>query len=125
MVRAIVYFLGGIVLFGTIATPGLGAFALVVVPFLGLWLVWRFALTVVTHGRSINAVLRTRHSHLLGPGGPDDFFVASSLEEDEYLTEASARASVSAGNGLVRGVNVPRPGLSEALSVRPTGENSI
>ncbi len=40
-------------------------------------------------------------------------------------TEASARASVSARNGLVRGANVPCPGLSETLSVRPRGENSI
>jgi hypothetical protein len=56
---------------------------------------------------------------------PDDSFAASPLDEDEYPTEASARASVSARNGLVRGANVPRPGLSETLSVRPRGENSI
>ena len=113
-----------IVVLGTIATPGLGAFALVVAPLLGLGLLWRTALTDSTHGRPIDAVVHTRQSHLLGPGGPDDSFAASPLDEDEYPTEASARASVSARNGLVRGANVPRPGLSETL-FRPRGENSI
>jgi hypothetical protein len=125
MVRAIVYFLVATVLFGTIAAPGLAAFALVAVPLLGLGLLWRLALTVSTHGRPLDAVVHTRKSHLLGPGGPDDSFAASPLDEDEYATEASAGASVSARNGLVRGANVPRPVLSETLSVRPRGENSI
>jgi hypothetical protein len=125
MVRTIVYLFVATVVLGTIATPGLGAFALVVAPFLGLVFLWRIALTVVTHGRSSEAVLHTKKSHLLGPGGPDDSFAASPHDEDEYPTEASARASVSARNGLVRGANVPRPGLSETVSVRPRGENSI
>jgi hypothetical protein len=125
MVRTIVYLFVAIVVLGTIATPGLGAFALVAAPLLGLGLLWRIALTVATHGCTSEAVLHTRKSHLLGPGGPDDPFAASSLDEDEYPTEASTRASVSARNGLVRGANVPRPGLSETLSVRPRGENSI
>jgi hypothetical protein len=125
MVRTIVYSFIAIVVFGTIAAPGLGALALVVVPLLGLGLLWRIALTVVTHGRSSEAVLRTRKSHLLGPGGPDDPFADSLLGEVEYLAEASARASVSGRNGLVRGANVPRPGFSETLSVRPRGENAI
>jgi hypothetical protein len=120
MVRTIVYFLVAIVLLGTIATPGLAAFALVVVPFLGLWLLWRIALAVFTGGRAIEAVVHTRRSHLLGPGGPDDSFAASALDEDEYPTGASAGAR----NGFVRGANVPGPGLSETLSVRPRGENS-
>ena len=125
MVRTIVYFFVAIVVLGTIVTPGLGAFALVVAPLFGLGLLWRTALTVSTHGRPIDAVVHTRPSHLLGPGGPDDSFAASPVDEDEYPTEASARASASARNGLVRGTNVPRPGLSETLSVRPRGENSI
>jgi hypothetical protein len=125
MVRTIVYSLVAIVVLGIVATPGLGAFALVLVPFLGLGLLWRAALTVSTHGRPVEAVVHTRRSHLLGPGGPDDSFAASLLAEDEYPTEASARVSVSAGNGLVRGANVPRPGLAATLSVRPRGENSI
>ena len=86
MVRTIVYSFIAIVVFGTIATPGLGALALVLVPLLGLGLLWRIALTVSTHGRPIDAVVHTR---------------------------------------LVRGANVPRPGLSETLSIRPRGENSI
>ena len=118
-------FLRRIVVLGTMATPGLAGFALVVAPLLGLWFLWRIALTVSTHGRPIDAVAHTRQSHLLGPGGPDDSFAASPLDEDEDPTEASARASVSGRNGLVRGANVPRPGLSETLSARPRGENSI
>jgi hypothetical protein len=125
MVRTIVYFFVAIVVLGTIATPGLGAFALVVAPLLGLGFLWRIALTVSTHGRSSEAVLHTRTSHLLGPGGPDDPFAASPLDEAEYQAAASARASVSARNGLVRGANVRRPGLPETLSVRPRGETSI
>ena len=69
MVRTIVYFFVAIVVLGTIATPGLGAVALVVAPLLGLGLLWRIALTVSTHGHPIDAVVHTRQSHLLGPGG--------------------------------------------------------
>jgi len=119
----IVYFFVAIVVLGTIATPGLGAFALVIVPFLGLGFLWRTALTVSTHGRSTDAVMHTRRSHLLGPGGPDDSFADSPLHEDAYPTEASARASVNARNGFVRGANVSRPGLSAPLVVRASGEN--
>jgi hypothetical protein len=125
MVRTIVYFFVAIVVLGTIATPGLGAFALVVAPLFGLGLLWRSALTVSTRGRPIDAVVHTRQSHLLGPGGPDDSFAGSPLDEDGYPTEASARASASARNGVVRGASVPRPRLSETLSVRPRGENSV
>jgi hypothetical protein len=123
MVRTIMYLFVAIVVLGTIATPGLGAFALVLVPLLGLGLLWRTALTVSTNGRPIDAVVKTRRSHLLGPGGPDDSFAASPLAEEEYPTQASA--SASAPNGFVRGSNLPRPGLSKALSVRPRGESSI
>jgi len=119
MVRTIVYLFVAIVVLGTIATPGLGALAFVVAPLLGLGLLWRIALTVSTHGRPLDAVVHKKQSHLLGPGGPGDSFAASPLDEDEYPTEVSARASVSARNGLVRGANVPRPGLSETLSVCP------
>src|SRR4051812_17407360 len=125
MVRTIVYLFAAVVVLGVIATPGLGAFALVVAPLLGIGLFWRTALTVSTHGRSIDAVVHTRQSHLLGPGGPDDSFAPSPLDEVEYVAEGSAGASVSARNGLVRGANVPRPDLSQTLSVRPRGENPI
>src|SRR4051812_19529062 len=124
MVRFIVYLFLAIVVLGTIATPGLGAFALVLAPFLGLGLLWRTALTVSTYGRSVDAVVHTRQSHLLGPGGPDDSFAASRFDEDEYPTPASARASVSARNGFVRGANVPRRRPSETLSLYPGRENS-
>jgi hypothetical protein len=69
LVRTIVYLFVAIVVLGTIATPGLGAFALVVPPLLGLGLLWQIALTVFTHGRPVDAVVHTRQSHLLGPGG--------------------------------------------------------
>jgi hypothetical protein len=77
MVRTIVYLFVAIVVLGTIAMPGLGALALVVAPLLGLGLLWRIALIVSTHGRPLDAVVHTRQSHLLGPGGPDDSFAAS------------------------------------------------
>jgi hypothetical protein len=124
MVRAIVYLFIAIVALGMIATPGLGAFALVLAPLLGLGFLWRTALTVSTHGRPVDAVMHTRRSHLLGPGGPDDSFAASPLDGGGYPTEAPAGASVSARNGFVRGANVPRPGFSEMLAVRAHGEDS-
>ena len=96
MVRTIVYLFIAVVVLGTIATPGLGAFALVVAPLLGLGLLWRIALTVSTRGRSIDAVVHTRQSHLLGPGGPDDSFAAYALDEDGYPTEES---SIQEGGG--------------------------
>jgi hypothetical protein len=125
MVRTIVYLFVAVVVLGVIATPGLGALALVVAPLFGLWLLWRTALTVSTRGSSVDAVVHTRRSHLLGPGGPDDSFAAAPLDEDDYLRQASARASLSARNGLVRGTNIPRPRLTETPSVRPRGESSV
>src|SRR4051812_17295621 len=125
MVRTIVYFLLAAIGLGTIAVPGLGAFALVVAPLAGLGLIWRFALTTETHGHPSEAVVHTKRSRLLGPGGPDDPFAAFSLDDDEYPTEASTRASVSARNGFARNRNVPRPVRSETVSVRPRPENSI
>jgi hypothetical protein len=126
MVRTIVYFFVVIVVLGTIATPGLGAFALVLAPLIGLGLLLRrTALTVSTRGHSVDAVVHTRRSHLLGPGGQTTRFAASPLDEDEYPTEVPARASVSARNGVVRGASVRRPALSETLVVRASAENSI
>ena len=121
MVLTIVYFLLASIVLGTIAAPGLAALALAVVPLAGVALIWRIALTVVTHGHPSEAVVHTRPGHLLGPGGPDDSFAPSALVGDEYPTGASA----SARNGLVHGANVPRPSLSETLSLRPRGENSV
>lgn len=132
MVRTIVYFFFAAIVLGVIAVPGLGAFALLLAPLLGLGLLWRIALTVFTDARPVDAVVHTRRRHLLGPGGPDDSFADSPLGEDEYPAAASPRPSVTR-NGRVRDVNAPRPGLSEplhpalleTLSVRPRGENSI
>src|SRR3954462_8867980 len=80
MVRTIVYLFVAIVVLATIATPGLGAFALVFAPLLGRGLLWRAALTAPPGGRSLDAVAHTRQSHLLGPGGPDDSFAAARLD---------------------------------------------
>ena len=93
MVRTIVYFFIAVVVLGTIATPGLGAFALVLAPVLGLGLLWRVALTVSTPGRTSEAVVRTRTSHLLGPGGPDDSFAASPLDRAEAGERDDRRAA--------------------------------
>jgi hypothetical protein len=125
MVRTIVYLFVGVVVLGTIAAPGLAAFALVLAPLLGVWFLWRIALTISTRGHSTEAVVRTRTSHLLGPGGPDDSFAASPFSQVEYLAQAPARASVSARNGSMRGAHIPRPGASKTLPVRPRVEDSL
>jgi hypothetical protein len=125
MVRTLVYLFVAVVVLGTIATPGLGAFALVVAPLLGLGFLWRAALTVSTRGRSVDAVVQARQSHLFGPGGPDDSFADTLLDDDGYPTAAPSRASVGTRNGLVQDASVPLPALAEALAVRPRGENSI
>jgi hypothetical protein len=91
MVRTSVYLFVAIVPVGTVATPGLAAFALVVVPLFGLGTLWRIAMTVSTHGRPTDAVVHTRKSHLR----------------------------------LLRGANIPPPGLAETLAVRPRDENPI
>lgn len=125
MVRTIVYLLIAFVVLGTIATPGLGALALVIAPLLGLGLLWRAALSASTRGRPVEAVVHTRRSHLLGPGGPDDSFAASPLDEVDYPAEVPASASASARNGRVRAANVPRPVLPETVSVRARDANSV
>jgi hypothetical protein len=99
MVRTIVFFFLAAIVLGTIAVPGLGAFALVLAPLIGLGLIWRFALTVETHGHVGEAVVRTKHRHFLGPGGPDDPFAAYGVDEDkdeyEYPPEASSRSQAA------------------------------
>lgn len=95
MIRTIVYSFLAIVVFGVIAAPGLAAFALVIVPFVGLAVAWRVALAVVTRGRSSEVLVRARRSQLLGPGGPDDSFVADDVDEDARLRETSSRAEAA------------------------------
>ena len=95
MIRTIAYSLLAIVVFGVVATPGLAAFALVAVPLLVLAAVWRVALAVVTRRRSGEIVVRAKHSQLLGPGGPDDSFVAYEFDEDDRSTGMSSRADAA------------------------------
>jgi hypothetical protein len=114
MVRAIEYFLIAGLVLGIIATPGLGAIALLLLPFIGLAFVWRSALTVATRGRPDAAVVQTRRSHLRGPGGPDDSF-AGPLDEGGYpavVRAGSIAASGGARKGAVQGANVPRRDLA-------------
>jgi hypothetical protein len=118
MVRFLAYFLFGAVFLGTVLTPGFGAFALVAVPFIGLWFVWRVALTVVTGGRATEAVVHTRRNHFLGPGGPDDSFAADSLGDDEYRTAETTLPETAPASSNVRSgrpISVPRPALSRPL----------
>ena len=91
MVRTIVYFLIAFIVLGTVAVPGLAAFALVLAPLAALGFIWRIALSVTTHGHPSEAIVHARRSHLLGPGGPDDSFLDDGLDEDEYSSEASSR----------------------------------
>lgn len=95
MVRTIVYFVFASIVLGAIAVPGLAAFALVLAPLAVIALVWRFALTVATHGHPSEAVVHAKRSHLLGPGGPDDSFADYEFDADEYPQEAPSRAKAA------------------------------
>jgi hypothetical protein len=95
MVRTIVYFFLAAIVLGTIPVPGLGAFALVLAPLVGLGLIWRFALTVETHGHPGEVVRHTKHGQFLGPGGPDDPFAAHDGDVYEYPPEASSRSKAA------------------------------
>jgi len=113
MVRTLMYFLLGTVVLGTVLTPGLAAFALLAVPVVGLWFVWRIALTVVTRGHPTDAVVSARRNRFLGPGGPDDSFAADALDAAEVGTAraatpetASTRTNLRTGAG--RRTTVPR-----------------
>lgn len=128
MVRAIEYFFIASLVVGIIATPGLGALALLLLPLIGLGFVWRSALTVATRGRPGEAVVHTRRSHLLGPGGPDDSFAADPPDAVDYPVGASARsraASAGARNGVVQGPRVARPGLVGRTASTPAFRSEI
>jgi hypothetical protein len=107
MVRTIEYFFIASLLIGIIATPGIGAIVLLLLPLLLVGFVWRSALTVANRGRPGVAVVRTRPSHLLGPGGPDDSFAAEGL-------------SPSARNGVAQERSGSRPGLAALRSASTT-----
>ena len=85
MIRTIAYSFLAIVIFGVVVTPGLAAFALVAAPLAVLAIAWRVALAVVTWDRSSDLVVRAKHSQLLGPGGPDDSFVAHDFDDNEKV----------------------------------------
>jgi hypothetical protein len=59
---------------GVVATPGLAAVALLIIPLAVLVAVWWTSVGMATHGRRVEAVVRLRDEELLGPGGPDDPF---------------------------------------------------
>lgn len=91
MVRTIVYFFLATIVLGTIAVPGLGAFALVIAPLAVAGLIWRFALTAETHGHLGAVVVHTKHRQFLGPGGPDDPFAGYADDEYDFSPEVSSR----------------------------------
>jgi uncharacterized membrane protein len=74
MVRTLSLSLLVVTAVGVVATPGLGAVALLIVPFAGLVAAWWIALGSVSPRRRSEALARVRHRELLGPGGPDDPF---------------------------------------------------
>jgi hypothetical protein len=129
MVRTIEYFLIAGLVVGVIATPGIGAIVLLLLPLLGLGFIWRSAVTVATRGQPSEAVIYTRRSHLLGPGGPDDSFAGGRRDEGAYAAVASSSSratSVSARNGIVRGAKVRRPDLAGLRSAStPTIRSEI
>jgi len=81
MIRTMLFFLVAAIALGVVATPGLGAVALVLVPLGGLAFIWRIALAVTTRGHATDAVAQTRSRSFLAPGGPDDPFAAELTEE--------------------------------------------
>lgn len=74
MVRTLSLLLVAATALGVVATPGLAAVALLLVPLAVLVAVWWIALGAATRGRRTEAVVRVRHRELFGPGGPDDPF---------------------------------------------------
>lgn len=60
--------------FGIVATPGLAAAALLIIPLAVLVVAWCVVLTAATRGRPSEGLIRVRSRELLGPGGPDDPF---------------------------------------------------
>ena len=74
MVRALSLILLGVTAVGVVATPGLAAAALLIVPFAVLVAVWWIALGAATPGGRREAVVRVRQGEFLGPGGQDDPF---------------------------------------------------
>lgn len=74
MVRTLFFLLMTVTVVGVVATPGLAAVALVIVPSAILGAVWWTVLGAATHHRRTEAVVRVRHREFLGPGGPDDPF---------------------------------------------------
>lgn len=121
MVRSLFYVLLAIIVLGTVAVPGLGAFALLAVPLVVLGLLWRVALTIVTRGRPTDAVGHTRVHHFLGPGGPDDSFANYVFDDGESPTPEPARTRLApqlsyTRNGAGRRINVPRPAPAGAVA---------
>jgi hypothetical protein len=74
MVRALSLILLGVTAVGVVATPGLAAATLLIVPFAVLVAVCWIALGAATPGGRSEAVVRVRHPEFLGPGGQDDPF---------------------------------------------------
>jgi hypothetical protein len=81
MVTTVLLFLFTVLVVGVIATPGLGAFGLMVAPLVGVGVVWWIGLAATTHGHPSDAVVRTKHREFLGPGGPDDPFAGEEVDE--------------------------------------------
>jgi uncharacterized membrane protein YozB (DUF420 family) len=77
MVRTVFFVLVTVTAVGVVATPGLAAVALLIVPFAILAGVWWTALGAATRHRRAEAVVRVRHREFLGPGGPDDPFAGT------------------------------------------------
>ena len=84
MIRTVIYFFVAAIVFGLVLAPGLGAFALVLVPLGGLAFIWRIALAVVTRGHATDAVAQTHSRSFLGRGGPDDPFAAELSDERDH-----------------------------------------
>jgi hypothetical protein len=129
MVRTLAYVLLAIIVFGTVAVPGLGAFALLAAPLVVLALLWRVALTVVTRGRATDAVVHTRSHHFLGPGGPDDSFAHDVFDEGESPAPASRTRPTPqpyyTRDGARPRISVPPSARVGAVAVSATSRDDV
>jgi len=84
MLRTLALSFMALAAFAVIATPGLAAAALLIVPFAVLAAVWWMALGAAPRGRRSEALVRIRHREFLGPGGPDDPFAGDDHDRDNH-----------------------------------------
>ena len=78
---------------GVVATPGLAAAALLIIPLGVLAVIWWVGLAAATRGHPAERLIRVRPNELLGPGRPDDPFAPGARPMDRGVSEPSPPCS--------------------------------